>query len=126
MSMSGKQISVRGVAYSTPATPHPRSPPHCAPGSARGMGGAAVGEGGSLRSQPFVKYKLSCDRQRRMPTVRQVIGFGTVGEDEMSKSAVRQRDRETAPSTENETVVAFPSQSGTKADPPARREWLTE
>jgi site-specific recombinase XerD len=61
-----------------------------------------------------------------MRTVPQVTSFETVGEDEMSKSAVRQCDSETAPNTESETVVAFPAPTGTKADPPARREWLTE
>jgi site-specific recombinase XerD len=44
----------------------------------------------------------------------------------MSKSAVRKRGSETALSTENETVVAFPNRTGTKEDRPVRREYLTE
>ena len=43
----------------------------------------------------------------------------------MSKSAVRKRGGETAPNTENETVVAFPTRTGTNEDRP-RREYLTE
>src|SRR5262249_14137548 len=52
--------------------------------------------------------------------------FETVCEDEMSKSAARQRESEIPLNTENETVVAFPGRAGTKAGPSARRECLTE
>jgi site-specific recombinase XerD len=55
-----------------------------------------------------------------------VTTFKTVSEGEMSKSAAHKRASETAPTTENETVVAFPTADGTNEDQPARREWLTE
>jgi integrase len=43
----------------------------------------------------------------------------------MSKPAVRKRASETAPTTENETVIAFPTAEGSTPEQP-RREWLTE
>jgi hypothetical protein len=65
-------------------------------------------------------------RPKRCSSASAMATFDTVGEDEISKSAVRKRGSEAAPDTENETVVAFPSRTGTEQDQPPRREYLTE
>jgi site-specific recombinase XerD len=63
-----------------------------------------------------------------VPTVPEVAGFDTVGEDKVRQTAVLGGKGSEQPITESGTVVAFPTPDGTKEDhdQPARREYLTE
>jgi hypothetical protein len=58
-------------------------------------------------------------------TVPKVIGFDTVGEGEMRQLAGFKLATDTAPNTENGTVVALPGREGTNQDQ-SRRQYLTE